>query len=409
MSRHRRQPHVRVLVAGLLAASLLTAFAPPAAAHGVPEITLPIGPDHLDEVHWTDTWGAPRSGGRTHVGVDMIGPKMTPLLAAADGVVSWMRHDSSRGNILYLVDDDGWQYTYIHINNDTPGTDDGANRYDQAFGPGIAEGVRVRAGQVIAYMGDSGNAEWTVPHLHFEIVDPDGYNINPAPIVDAALDRASRAVPDVDPALVSPFVDFLAFGDGLYQTVHGRRATSPELNDLASALTEDGLDAAVASVITPRSASASLDRLYEAYFLRPADTDGFNYWMGQYRTGASLSDIAEQFARSQEFVNRYGHLTFGDFLDQLYADVLLRDPDEVGKAYWLDLLERGSLNRGEIVVYFTEGDELIGLTQRRTEVTMLSLLFADRTPSADETAEWEALRSSSDLRASVRSVYLVAG
>ncbi len=408
MSRHRRRPHLRLLVAGLLAASLLTAFTSPVAAHGVPEITLPIAPDHVDAVHWTDTWGAPRSGGRTHVGVDMIGPKMTPLVAAADGVVSWMRHDSSRGNILYLVDDDGWQYTYIHINNDTPGTDDGANRYAQAFGPGIAEGVRVRAGQVIAYMGDSGNAEWTVSHLHFEIVDPDGYNVNPAPIVDAALKRAQRAIPDVDPALVSPFVDFPAFGDGLYQTVHGRRATSSELIDLAAVLTQDGLDAAVASVITPRSAGGSLDRLYEAYFLRPADTDGFNYWMDQYRTGASLSGIAEQFARSREFVNRYGHLTFGDFLDQLYADVLLRDPDEVGKAYWLDLLEHGGLSRGEIVVYFTEGDELIRLTQSRTEVTMLSLLFADRTPSADETADWEALRSSTDLRASVRSVYLTA-
>ncbi len=408
MSRHRRRPHLRLLVAGLLAASLLTAFTSPVAAHGVPEITLPIALDHVDAVHWTDTWGAPRSGGRTHVGVDMIGPKMTPLVAAADGVVSWMRHDSSRGNILYLVDDDGWQYTYIHINNDTPGTDDGANRYAQAFGPGIAEGVRVRAGQVIAYMGDSGNAEWTVSHLHFEIVDPDGYNVNPAPIVDAALKRAQRAIPDVDPALVSPFVGFPAFGDGLYQTVHGRRATSSELIDLAAVLTQDGLDAAVASVITPRSAGGSLDRLYEAYFLRPADTDGFNYWMDQYRTGASLSGIAEQFARSREFVNRYGHLTFGDFLDQLYADVLLRDPDEVGKAYWLDLLEHGGLSRGEIVVYFTEGDELIRLTQSRTEVTMLSLLFADRTPSADETADWEALRSSTDLRASVRSVYLTA-
>jgi hypothetical protein len=405
MSSRRHRLGIALVVT--MAASVLTAFAPaPAAASSVPEITLPIAVDHIGSVQWTDTWGAPRSGGRSHVGVDILGPKMTPLVAAADGTITWMRHDTTRGNILYLTDDQGWQYTYIHINNDTPGTDDGANRYEEAFAPGIERGVRVKAGQLIAYMGDSGNAEWTVSHLHFEIVSPDGYNVNPTSIVDAARERALRSVPVVDPALVAPFEDFETMSDSLYGVVHGRDASNAELVSLAASVNEEGLDAALASVIGPNTAGASLDRLYEAYFLRQADTDGFNYWMEQFRAGASLAEIAEWFADSEEFQTRYAGLDFSVFLDQLYRDVLGRQPDEAGKAYWMDLLDRGSLNRGSIVIQFTEGAELINATRHRSEVTMLSLVFTEKTPSSDLEQQWKSLRVSSDLQSSVRTTYL---
>jgi hypothetical protein len=402
-----RPPRLAVAVALGIVGPFITAFAPePAAAASVPEITLPIAVDHIDSVQWTDTWGAPRSGGRSHVGVDILGPKMTPLVAAADGTITWMRHDTSRGNILYLTDDQGWQYTYIHINNDTPGTDDGANRYEEAFAPGIVRGARVEAGQVIAYLGDSGNAEWTVSHLHFEVVSPDGYNVNPAPIVDAARDRALRVVPSVDPARVAPFVNFEEMADSLYGVVHGRSANNAELATLATTVNQDGLDAALASVIGPNTPGASLDRLYEAYFLRQADTAGFNYWMDQIRGGADLAEVAEWFADSEEFQTRYAGMEFADFLDQLYRDVLGREPDETGKVYWLDLLDRGLLNRGTIVIQFTEGAELIQATEHRSEVTMLSLVFTDQIPSSELEHQWRSLRLSTDLQGSVRSTYL---
>jgi hypothetical protein len=110
-----------------------------------------------------------------------MAPKMTPLVAATDGEVSWMRWDNAgnSGNMLILTDDDGWEYWYIHINNDTPGTDDGTNTYDEAFADGIKRGQRVRAGELIAWVGDSGNAESSGPHVHFEMHDPGDVVVNP--------------------------------------------------------------------------------------------------------------------------------------------------------------------------------------------------------------------------------------
>ena len=142
------------------------------------------------EVRFTDTWGAPRSGGRTHKGVDMMADKMVPVLAAAAGTVGWI-HDEQGGNCcdMALEHDDGWESWYIHLNNDTPGTDDGLG---WGFAEGIEKGVHVEAGQLIGYVGDSGNAEWSSSHLHFELHGPDGVAVNPYPHVLAAQRVRSR-------------------------------------------------------------------------------------------------------------------------------------------------------------------------------------------------------------------------
>ncbi len=119
-------------------------------------------------ITWTDTFGAPRVG-HTHAGNDLLAPKMTPLLAVTAGEIDWLDPDGSSSYSLLLRGDDGNDYFYIHINNDTPGTDDGKGGVKYAYAPGLHDGQHVECGEFIAYVGDSGNAENTVPHLHFEI------------------------------------------------------------------------------------------------------------------------------------------------------------------------------------------------------------------------------------------------
>ena len=131
-------------------------------------------------VSYSDTFGAARSGGRTHEGQDLMGVKHTPLVAAADGTVTSLTWSTTglSGNSLTITDADGWRYVYIHLNNDTPGTDDGSNVYERAFADGIVRGQRVVAGEVVGFLGDSGNAEASGAHLHFELHRPDGAVVN---------------------------------------------------------------------------------------------------------------------------------------------------------------------------------------------------------------------------------------
>lgn len=134
----------------------------------------------IGKVTYIDSFGAPRSGGRSHQGQDLMGAKGTHLVAANAGTVTALRHDNTglSGNSLTITDADGWDYVYIHLNNDTPGTDDGKNIYDQAFAKDLRKGTKVKAGQLVGYLGDSGNAENAGAHLHFEVHAPDGTVIN---------------------------------------------------------------------------------------------------------------------------------------------------------------------------------------------------------------------------------------
>ncbi|MET0459504.1 MAG: M23 family metallopeptidase, partial [Ilumatobacteraceae bacterium] len=139
-------------------------------------ITFPVaGP-----VTYGNDWGACRDGcARAHKGIDIIGDRLQPILAMHDGVIDHLVDHPTAGNGVAIRDDDGWQYHVYHVNNDTPGTDDGADPVAWRYAPGIEAGVRVTAGQLIGWMGDSGNSEGSVPHAHVEIHLPTGQAVNP--------------------------------------------------------------------------------------------------------------------------------------------------------------------------------------------------------------------------------------
>lgn len=166
-------------------------------------MTFPV----IGPVSYSDTYGAPRSGGRTHAGQDIMASKMQELVATRDGTVTYLTiPEAPYGYMLTITDDEGWQYHYIHINNDTPGTDDGKAPLSQVFAPGIERGSRVEAGQLVAYVGDSGNAESVGPQLHFEIEDPSGQNVNPYRALREAtvLTAATAAQPSPFDRLAGP-------------------------------------------------------------------------------------------------------------------------------------------------------------------------------------------------------------
>ena len=161
-----------------------------------------------------DDYHSGRSGGRRHRATDLMGQKMWPIYAAVGGTVTFIpgldgEPEPSYGYMVRITGDDGRTYSYVHLNNDTPGTDDDAGGPGYAYAPGLARGSRVERGQLIGYMGDSGNAKGITPHLHFEISDPavrdpyGGNRINPVFSLRSAVQRRDYATgasgaPNVD-------------------------------------------------------------------------------------------------------------------------------------------------------------------------------------------------------------------
>jgi murein DD-endopeptidase MepM/ murein hydrolase activator NlpD len=142
----------------------------------VRSITFPVaGP-----VTYSNDFGACRDGcTRAHKGNDLIGDRLQPVVAMHDGVIDHLVDHPTAGHGVVIRDREGWEYRVYHMNNDTPGTDDGTDRSAWRFAPGIVPGATVKAGQFIGWMGDSGNSEGSVPHAHVEIHRPDGEAINP--------------------------------------------------------------------------------------------------------------------------------------------------------------------------------------------------------------------------------------
>lgn len=139
----------------------------------------------------TDSWGAPRAG-HYHQGNDLMAPKMTEIYAAADGVVESVRNRGSAGVYVVIDHGNGWETWYMHLNDDTPGTDDGAAPLEA--GVAVEPGQSVEAGELIGWVGDSGNAAGSSPHTHFEL-HHDGSPVDPYPHLIEAYDRALRQVP----------------------------------------------------------------------------------------------------------------------------------------------------------------------------------------------------------------------
>jgi hypothetical protein len=139
-------------------------------------------------------FGEPRDGGvRLHAGVDILAPKMTPVVAVRSGTVSGVHGTPEDCCWVSVRHDDGWLSMYVHLNNDTVGTNDGRG---VGIRPGLVEGDRVEQGELLGWIGDSGNAEGGPSHIHFELRTPWGEPIDPGPSLYSARRRAHPALVD---------------------------------------------------------------------------------------------------------------------------------------------------------------------------------------------------------------------
>jgi len=130
------------------------------------------------QCYYGDTWHAARGNGRLHKGVDIIAAEGQLLYAVVDGTITkqyWDQPGALAGNGLRIAEANGTYFTYLHMSD---------------FAPGIEVGVKVRAGDVIGFVGNTGSS--ATAHLHFEIHPGGGAAVNPYPLVKAIDDCGNK-------------------------------------------------------------------------------------------------------------------------------------------------------------------------------------------------------------------------
>jgi len=200
---------------------------------------------------YADTFGAARSDVTYHHGDDIFGQLGQPLVACVDGTVFSVGWNKVGGNRLWILDSQGNQFYYAHLS---------------AFAAAATDGAHVKAGQVVGFMGDTGDAEGTPYHLHFEV--------HPVSLLYLGYDGAVDPTGYLD---AWPHEQDLPFpvAVGWVPVVHGR-PPGPEpgaillgMNDISSA---DGLDpASLARSLAPLAPSALMQTLVPSVLTPTAD------------------------------------------------------------------------------------------------------------------------------------------
>ena len=172
MSRHRTTAR------GVLFLAVIFGIAVGTAAAAAPKV-----PDHIifpvvGKVTYINDFGAPRPGG-AHQGNDLMSAKRSPAVAAEAGTVKYWTTSRTAGCMLYLYGESGTIYYYIHLNNDLTLKNDNRGKCVKGVAYTVKNGQRVQAGQQIAYVGDSGDANGGASHLHFEVHPGGGRAVSP--------------------------------------------------------------------------------------------------------------------------------------------------------------------------------------------------------------------------------------
>ncbi len=158
----------------------------------MPPLLFPV----VGAVTYTNDFGQPRGGG-PHQGNDLLGTRRAPVVAVEDGTVTFWTTSASAGCMLYLHGASSTMYEYIHLNNDLTAANDNKGKCVAgiSYAPGLVDGQHVDAGQLIGYLGDSGDANGIQPHLHFEVHPKGGKAVSPFPYLQKAAQLLVPAPP----------------------------------------------------------------------------------------------------------------------------------------------------------------------------------------------------------------------
>ena len=119
----------------------------------------------------SDSWHDPRDGGaRVHKGIDIFAPRGREIVAVADGILSFIGDQPKGGHCLWLTTEAGTSFYYAHLDR---------------WAPGLYEGMEVQSGDLLGFVGNTGNAVHTPSHLHFGINQNDEM-VNPYPLLTRA-------------------------------------------------------------------------------------------------------------------------------------------------------------------------------------------------------------------------------
>lgn len=288
------------------------------------------------------------------------------------------RHPQVTGIDVAMVDgadlDVGW----------TPVDDDARRGYHV---------TQVEQGHAVPVRGTSAPADATGARVPSVEGTPVRVSVVPELLVDAA---TSAVAPAVTPRASStwPSADADAWIRRTLSFVLGRAPTGAEVASWTAAHDAGAPPAALIAFTLAGSDSARREarvaRLYSAFFGRRADLAGLRYWADRLAAGASISVVAESFARSPEFRDRFGDGTHAEFVELVYRNVLGRAPDQAGLAYWTDRIEAGR-TRGWVMAAFSESPEGVARLAPGADVVVASAALLGSTPSRatyDEAIAW---------------------
>lgn len=134
-----------------------------------------------------DTWGGARSEGRKHEGIDIFARRGTPVLSSTEGIVTDVGTNRLGGLVVWVMGPGGQRHYYAHLDRQAD----------------VTAGMRIAPGHVLGYVGDTGNARGTPPHLHYGIYDSAGAR-NPYPLLRADAPAATTTTTAATAAAAPP-------------------------------------------------------------------------------------------------------------------------------------------------------------------------------------------------------------